>query len=169
MTVASVIRSRQARRAGCLSSLPGYAINRVMALRWLALLVGLLASWSCGTATAHCASTCAGCCDAFGTCQKGTAVKACGVHGSTCSACSSDGTCSDGGCYVYGVEGDDGGEHGDGGFSQASLPPLSELVTAAGRSSGGGLTLDFSVGHPTPRTTLSGGGLTLSGAAAVLK
>jgi hypothetical protein len=53
--------------------------------------------------------------------------------------------------------------------TDAPPPPMSEIVSAAGRSTGGGLTLDYALGHPTARAPLSGGGLTLSGASAVLK
>ena len=40
-----------------------------------------------GAAMASCAANCPGCCDSQGTCQKGTAVSACGTGGKACLDC----------------------------------------------------------------------------------
>ncbi len=56
-----------------------------------------------------------------------------------------------------------GGSAGDGGV----LAGLRELVSAGGRMTGGTLTVDVQVGHPTVRTKMTGGTLSVEGTAAV--
>lgn len=69
-----------------------------------------------------------------------------------------------GGNVTGGGQGGGGGGHGlsDGGASSSR-----EITAASGRMQGGTLTLDLQVGHPTPRTTMTGGTLELTGASAV--
>jgi hypothetical protein len=84
------------------------------------------------------------------------------------SACSDAGEAGDAGGADAGATdsgtGDGGTLNPDGG---KALPPLRELVSAGGRMTGGTLTLDVQLGHPTPRTRMSGGTLSLTGSAAV--
>lgn len=63
--------------------------------------------------------------------------------------------------------GQGGGSGGGISFGDGGASVSREITAASGRMQGGTLTLDIQVGHPTPRTTMSGGSLELTGAAAV--
>ena len=78
------------------------------------------------------------------------------------------GTTGGGGGTTGGGGGTTGGGGGTtGGGAGATLPQFLELTSASGRQQGGTVTLDLQVGHPTPRTKMTGGTLELTGAAAV--
>ena len=68
-----------------------------------------------------------------------------------------------------GTGGGAGGGGGGGGLTDggAVLPQTFELNNAGARMTGGTLTLDLEVGHPTPRTKMTGGTLEVTGSAAV--
>jgi hypothetical protein len=65
-----------------------------------------------GGGASNCAQTCSGCCDAFGACQLGTAVNACGGSGVGCSACVGSQSCTNRQCSnpaCFGCTSSDGG------------------------------------------------------------
>lgn len=70
-----------------------------------------------------------------------------------------------------GSGGGTGGGGGSGGGTMADggnlLTPLREITSASGRMKGSTLTVDVEVGHPTVRTTMTGGTLSVTGSAAV--
>ncbi len=80
-------------------------------MRFFLLCLGLcaLVLVSCGPTSTLCADTCLGCCDVTGQCQFGNTVSACGLKGSTCSACTGSQSCSVGACLSPGAGSNDAG------------------------------------------------------------
>ncbi len=85
----------------------GYAAPMRFFLLYLGLCALVLVS--CGPTSTLCADTCLGCCDVTGQCQFGNTVSACGLKGSTCSACAGSQSCSVGACLSPGAGSTDAG------------------------------------------------------------
>ncbi|HEY1089253.1 MAG TPA: hypothetical protein VGE37_16220, partial [Archangium sp.] len=84
-----------------------------MRLAFVLALFTLFAS--CSAPTERCEATCAGCCDASGTCQAGTGPLACGAQGRVCQACPAGAQCFLGQCTASTTGGGTGSTGGGGG------------------------------------------------------
>lgn len=88
----------------------------MMHLRPFTLTLLLAVSTACGRTTLPCEPlTCAGCCDAFGSCQSGLANEECGVNAKACVYCARGATCTQGVCLGGTAAGAAGGGSTGGG------------------------------------------------------
>lgn len=88
----------------------------MMHLRTFTLTSLLALSTACGRTTLPCEPlTCAGCCDAFGSCQSGLANEECGANAKACVYCARGATCTQGVCLGGTAAGAAGGGSTGGG------------------------------------------------------
>lgn len=103
-------------------------------MRFLFASLGLwaLALISCGPPSTLCADTCRGCCDVAGQCEFGNTVSACGLKGTSCSACAGSQSCSVGVCVTPGTGTTDAGRP----VNDSGVSPSLDAGGSAGADSG---------------------------------